>query len=111
MNYMLISSLRRLHEYYGNRFKVRCPSHTGDYQPLDVISRDLSARLIRMFTKDETGRRKIFGDQEKLQTDPHFRDYILFYEYFHGETGQGLGASHQTGWTALIANLIQMQAE
>jgi hypothetical protein len=111
MNYMLICSLRRFHEYYGPRYKIRCPSRTGSYKSLGEVSKELSGRLIRLFVRDENGKRKIFGDQEKLQTDPHFRDYIQFYEYFHGETGQGLGASHQTGWTALIANLIHMQAE
>ena len=111
VNFMLIRSLKRFHQFYGERFKVRCPSVTGDYKSLDEVAGDLSNRLIRLFVKDEQGRRKIFGDQEKLQTDPHFKDYLLFYEYFHGETGAGLGASHQTGWTALIANLIQMKAE
>ena len=111
MNYMLITSLRRFHDYYGPRYKVRCPSRTGNYKSLGDVSRELSKRLIRLFVKDDAGNRKIFGDNQKLQTDPHFKDYILFYEYFHGETGQGLGASHQTGWTALIANLIHMQSD
>jgi hypothetical protein len=111
LNYMLIRSLGRFHEYYGDRMKVRHPSYTGDFQNLGQVANDLSDRLIRLFVKDEQGHRKIYGPHPKLQDDPHFKDLILFHEYFHGETGQGLGASHQTGWTALIANLIQMRAE
>ena len=111
MNYMLVVSLRRFHEYYGPTFKVRCPGGDSVYKSLGEVSKELSGRLIRLFVRDADGRRQIYGDREKLQTDPHFKDYIQFFEYFHGETGEGLGASHQTGWTALIANLIDMQAE
>jgi hypothetical protein len=108
---MIVRSLKRFHEYYGSTLKVRLPSGTGPYRNLDEVSKDISGRLINLFVRGADGRRKVFGDREKLQTDPHFKDYIPFFEYFHGETGEGLGASHQTGWTALIANLIQMQAE
>src|SRR6202012_1637538 len=111
MNYMVIVSLRRFHEYYGPAFKVRCPGGDSMYKSLGDVSKELSGRLIRLFVRDADGRRQIYGNREKLQTDPHFKDYIQFFEYFHGETGEGLGASHQTGWTALIANLIDMQAE
>ncbi|HTJ10783.1 MAG TPA: hypothetical protein VL547_02100 [Dinghuibacter sp.] len=108
VNFMLIRSLQRFHDFYGDRFKVPYPTGATDYRNLGDIAHDLGARLIALFTRDAQGRRPVFGAREKFQTDPHFRDHILFYEYFHGETGEGLGAAHQTGWTALVANLIQM---
>ena len=95
--------------YYGDDFKVECPTGSGNYITLLEVARELTRRLGRIFLRDDQGRRAVFGDYKKLQTDPHFRDYPLFYEYFHGDTGRGVGASHQTGWTGLIATLIQHQ--
>jgi hypothetical protein len=111
VNYMLVRSLQRFHDFYGDRLKVPYPHGSGEYHTLGEVAGDLGERLIGLFTRDKEGRRKAFGAREKFQTDPHFKDYILFYEYFHAETGEGLGAAHQTGWTALVANLIQMQQE
>jgi hypothetical protein len=106
-NYLIILSLRRFHHYYSDDFKVEFPTRSGQYLSLLEISNHLSERLIALFTKDKDGRRQVAGDNDKLQTDPHFKDYILFHEYFHGDSGKGLGAGHQAGWTALVANLIQ----
>lgn len=107
LNYLLIESLQKLHYYYGDDWKVEHPA--GSAQMLDLwdVSADLSQRLIRLFLRDENGRRPVFGGCEKFQNDPNFKDYIPFHEYFHGDNGAGLGASHQTGWTALVAKLIQ----
>jgi hypothetical protein len=111
VNFMLVRSLQRFHDFYGENLKIQYPTGSGTYFTLDQVAKDLGARLINLLTRDDEGKRRVFGNREKWQTDPHFKDYILFYEHFNGETGEGLGASHQTGWTALIANLIQMQAE
>jgi hypothetical protein len=111
MNYMLVRSLKRFHDYYGDRLKVRVPTGTGPYANLKEVSDELSQRLMNIFLRDANGNRRVFGSNARLQADPHFRDYIPFYEYFHGETGEGLGAGHQTGWTALVANLIHLQAK
>ncbi len=107
VNFLIIESLQRFHHYYGDDFKVECPTGSGKYLTLDEIAEEISRRLVRIFTKDNKGRRPVFGDYEKFQTDPHFNEHILFHEYFHGDTGRGLGASHQTGWTGLIAKLLQ----
>jgi hypothetical protein len=106
VNFLIIESLQRFHHYYGDDFKVEYPTGSGKYSTLNEISMELSKRLSRLFLRDEQGRRPVFGDNEKLQTDPHFKDYILFYEYFHGDNGRGVGASHQTGWTGLISKLL-----
>jgi hypothetical protein len=106
-NYLLIESLQRFHHYYGDDFKIEYPTHSGKLFTLDEISMELSKRLARIFLRDERGLRAVFGASEKLQTDPHFKDYILFHEYFHGDNGRGLGASHQTGWSGLVAKLLQ----
>ena len=111
VNYLLIESLQRLHHYYGDDFTVECPTGSGKFLTLTQIADELSNRLIKIFTRDHEGRRAVFGGQELFQNDPHWRDHILFYEYFHGDNGAGLGASHQTGWTGLIAKLIQQQGE
>jgi len=105
-NFLIIESLQRFHYYYGDDFKVECPTHSGQYLTLDEIANHLTERLTRLFHRDENGRRPIYGDSALLQNDPHFRDYLLFYEYFHGDNGRGLGAPHQTGWTGLIAKLL-----
>jgi Mannosylglycerate hydrolase MGH1-like glycoside hydrolase domain len=109
VNYLLIDSLRRFHNYYGNEFRVEHPTGSGRLLTLQEIAGELSQRLVRIFARDDGGRRPVFGGYEHLQNDPHFRDHILFHEYFHGDNGQGVGASHQTGWTGLVANLIYNQ--
>ena len=106
VNFLIIQSLRRFHRYYSSDFKVEYPTHSNDYLSLNEIADRLADRLKNLFRKDESGRRVIFGNNDKLNNDPHFRDYVLFYEYFHGDDGHGLGASHQTGWTALITALL-----
>jgi hypothetical protein len=105
-NYLIIESLRQFHLYYGDDFKIECPTGSGQYLTLGQIADELSQRLTRIFLRDQDGRRAVFGGQELFQSDPYWRDYILFHEYFHGDNGAGLGASHQTGWSALVANLI-----
>jgi hypothetical protein len=106
VNYLLIESLQKFHHYYGEDFKVEHPTGTGLMRTLEEIADDLSTRLTRLFLRDDQGRRPIHGDHDRLQTDPHFRDHLLFHEFFHGDTGLGLGANHQTGWTALVAKLL-----
>jgi len=107
VNYQLIESLQRFHHYYGDEFKVEHPVGSGQMLTLREIADNLSQRLINLFKRDARGRRPVFGENEKLQSDPQFRDYILFNEYFHGDNGRGVGASHQTGWTGIVAKLIQ----
>ena len=107
VNFLLYNSLMRLGAYYGDTFKVECPTGSGKLMNLFQVGKVLGERLITAFTKDKNGRRAVFGDQEKFQTDPHWRDNVLFFEYFHGDTGAGVGASHQTGWTGCIARIIQ----
>ena len=107
VNFLVIESLYRFHRYYSNDFKVEHPTGSGKYWTLREIADDLSQRMINIFRKDKNGRRPVFGDNDKLQTDEHFRDYLYFYEYFHGDNGRGVGATHQTGWTGLVAKLIQ----
>jgi hypothetical protein len=106
VNYLLIESIRKFHKYYGDDFRVECPTGSGNFLSLQEVARELGHRLCNMFLKDATGRRPVFGDNAKMQNDPHFRDHVLFYEYFHGDTGRGVGASHQTGWTGLVAKLL-----
>jgi hypothetical protein len=106
MNFLLIESLKRFHDYYGDDFRIEYPSHSGNLYSLKQISEKLTERVISLFTRNADGNRPVYSDLPLLQNDPHFRDYILFFEYFHGETGKGLGASHQTGWTGLIARLL-----
>jgi hypothetical protein len=106
INYLFIESLNKFHKFYGDDFRVECPVGSGQMLSLKEIADELRNRLINIFRRDEKGRRPVFGAYEKMQTDPHFRDYILFHEYFDGDNGRGLGASHQTGWSALVANMI-----
>jgi hypothetical protein len=106
VNFLLIESLRRFHRYYDDDFKVECPVGSGQYLNLDQVADELSRRLARLFLKDADGRRPVFGDSPRHATDPAFRDNVLFHEYFHGDTGRGIGASHQTGWTGLVALLL-----
>jgi hypothetical protein len=107
INYLLIESLQKFHHYYGDDFRVECPTGSSQTMTLGAIADELSHRLTRIFLPDETGHRPVHGDHALLQSDPLWRDYPLFYEYFHGDTGAGVGASHQTGWTALIAKLLE----
>jgi hypothetical protein len=106
VNYLLVESLQKFHYYYGDDFKVEFPVGSGAKVTLAEVSVELRRRLVALFLRGADGRRPCFGTSEKLQTDPHFRDHLLFHEYFHGDTGAGLGASHQTGWTALAAKLL-----
>jgi len=106
MNFLIIESLQKFHHYYGDDFKIECPTGSGRFLTIDQVAAELTRRLSRLFLRNEDGNRPLYGSCERLQRDPHFRDYVLFYEYFHGETGTGLGASHQTGWTGLVAKLL-----
>jgi hypothetical protein len=106
VNYLIIESLQKFHHYYGDDFKVECPTGSGQFMTIEEVAHELTRRLSRLFLRDSKGRRAVFGDDEKLQRDPHFRNYLLFHEYFHGDSGRGVGASHQTGWTGLIAKLL-----
>src|SRR5579863_7212936 len=111
INFLIVEALQKFHYHAGDDFKVECPTGSGKMLTLWEVSMELSHRLIRLFARDSAGRRPIYGDSEIFQTDPQWRDNILFFEYFHGDTGAGLGASHQTGWTGLVAKLIQQHAE
>ena len=108
VNAMLIRALLNFYEYYGESFKVECPTGSGRMMNLFEVAKDISDRLAGIFLRDAQGRRPVYGGAEKFQSDPHWRDHILFYEYFHGDNGAGLGASHQTGWTGLVAKIIQL---
>jgi hypothetical protein len=108
VNALIIRALLNFYLYYGDNFKIECPTGSGKMMNLFEVSKEIADRLCRVFTRDEQGRRPVYGGTEKFQTDPHWRDHILFFEYFHGDNGAGLGASHQTGWTGLVAKLIQL---
>jgi hypothetical protein len=109
VNFLMIESLQKYFHYCGDSFKVELPRGSENWFTLNEVATDLSRRLMRIFLRDEAngGRRPVFGNVDLFQTDPHWRDNVLFYEYFHGDNGAGIGASHQTGWTALVAKLIQ----
>jgi hypothetical protein len=109
VNYLLIESLQKFHHYLGEDFRVECPTGSGRMMNLREVAAELSRRLSRIFLRDADGRRPVHGNSHKFQNDPHWRDLPLFYEYFHGDNGRGLGASHQTGWTGLVATLLQQQ--
>jgi hypothetical protein len=108
VNVMIIRALLSFHLYYGDNFKIECPTGSGKMMNLFEVSKELADRLTRTFLRNEQGRRPVYGWTEKFQSDPHWRDLILFYEYFHGDNGAGLGASHQTGWTGCVAKIIQL---
>jgi hypothetical protein len=110
VNALIIRSLQQFYLYYGDTFQIECPTGSGKLMNLFEVSKEISDRLGRIFLRDDRGRRPVNGHTEKFQTDPHWRDNILFYEYFHGDNGAGLGANHQTGWTGVVAKLIQMYA-
>lgn len=107
VNFLLIESLQKFHSYLGDEFKVECPTGSGQMLTLQEVASELSQRLTQTFLKNSSGQRPVYGGTIKFQTDPHWRDLLLFYEYFHGDNGAGIGASHQTGWTGLVAQLIQ----
>ncbi len=108
VNALLIRALLQYYLYYGDDFKVECPTGSGNMMNLFEVAREIAHRLAQIFLRDASGRRPVYGGTQKFQTDPHWKDYILFYEYFHGDNGAGLGASHQTGWTGLVAKLIEI---
>jgi hypothetical protein len=108
MNALLIRALLQFHLYYGDNFKIECPTGSGNLMNLFEVAQEISDRLTRIFLRDKSGRRPVYGGTEKFQTDSQWKDYILFSEYFHGDNGAGLGASHQTGWTGLVAKLIEL---
>jgi Glycosyl hydrolase family 63 C-terminal domain len=111
VNYLLIESLQKFHYFLGDEYKVECPVRSGQLLPLNEVASEISRRLTHIFLRDNTGRRPVYGSTRKFQDDPFWRDAILFYEYFHGDNGAGVGASHQTGWTGLVAKLIQQSGE
>ena len=110
VNALLIRALLQFYLYYGDNFKIECPTGSGNAMNLFEVAREIANRLTRIFLRDKekSGRRPVYGGTEKFQTDPYWKDNILFYEYFHGDNGAGLGASHQTGWTGLVAKLIEL---
>ncbi|MGH9547685.1 MAG: MGH1-like glycoside hydrolase domain-containing protein [Terriglobales bacterium] len=110
-NYLLVESLQKFHHYLGEDFKVEFPTGSGKMMTLWEVAGELSRRMTNLFLRDEKGRRPVFGNLEKFQTDPHWRDLILFHEYFHGDSGAGIGASHQTGWTGVVTKLMQQSGE
>ena len=111
VNYLLIEALQKFHYYLGDGFKVECPTGSGQMMTLWDVATEISRRLARIFQRDADGRRPVHGGIEKFQSDPHWKDWVLFYEYFHGDNGAGIGASHQTGWTGLVAKLMQQSGE
>jgi hypothetical protein len=108
VNAILIRALLNYYLFYGDNFRVECPTGSGRMMNLFEVSKEIANRLTRIFLRDEKGRRPVYSGTEKFQTDPHWRDHILFYEYFHGDSGAGIGASHQTGWTGMVAKLIEL---
>jgi hypothetical protein len=106
VNYMIIEALQRYHYFYGDNLRVECPTGSGHWMNLDEVAVELSSRMVRLFLPDGHGRRPCHGPEERFANDPHWRDLVLFYEYFHGDNGRGCGASHQTGWSALVVRLL-----
>jgi hypothetical protein len=107
MNFLIIESLQKFHHYYGDDFKIECPTGSGNFLTIDQVAAELTRRLTRIFLKNSAGERQVHAQYPRLQKDEHFRDYVPFYEYFDGDTARGVGASHQTGWTGIIAKLLQ----
>jgi hypothetical protein len=106
LNYLLIEALERYHHFYGDELRVECPTGSGHMMTLQEVAHELYSRLARIFLRGPDGRRPCHGDDPRFARDPHWRDLILFHEYFHGDNGRGVGASHQTGWTALVARSL-----
>jgi hypothetical protein len=111
INYLIIEALQKFHHYLGDSYTVECPTGSGRMMTLAQVAQEISRRLSKIFLKDGRGRRPVFGGAERFQSDPNWSDLIPFHEYFHGDTGAGIGASHQTGWTALVAKLLQQSGE
>jgi hypothetical protein len=111
VNYLIIESLQKFHHYHGNDFTVECPTGSGRMLTLWQVAEELSRRLSQIFLRADDGRRPVYGATAKFQQDPHWRDLILFHEYFNGDDGSAAGASHQTGWTGLVAKLLQQSGE
>ena len=107
VNTLIIRALMHYFAYYGDNFKIECPTGSGRLMNLFEVAQEITNRLARIFLRDKTGRRPVFGGAEKFQRDPDWRDHLLFYEYFHGDNGAGIGASHQTGWTGVVAGLVE----
>jgi len=110
VNALILRGLLNLYQFYGDDFKVECPTGSGNYMTLFEVAKEIASRLSNIFLRDDSGRRPVYGGTKKFQEDPYWRDYILFYEYFHGDNGAGLGASHQTGWTGTIARMLDLFA-
>ena len=108
VNALLIRALLSFYLYSGDNFQIECPTRSGKLMNLFEVAREIANRLISIFLRDASGRRPVYGGTQKFQTDPLWKDYLLFYEYFHGDNGAGLGASHQTGWTGIVAKLIEL---
>ena len=106
VNYLVIEALERYHHFYGDTMQVACPTGSGKMMNLKQVASELAVRLTRLFLPDESGRRPFHGDDRRYADDPNWRDLLLFHEYFHGDSGRGVGACHQTGWTALVVNLL-----
>jgi hypothetical protein len=111
VNFLLIESLQKFHHFLGDQFTVDCPTGTGQAKTLWQVGAEISRRLNRIFLRDASNHRPVYGGLRTFQDDPHWRDYLLFHEYFHGDNGAGLGASHQTGWTGLVAKLLEQSGE
>jgi hypothetical protein len=111
VNFLLVESLQKFHHYLGDSFKVEFPTGSGRTMTLWEVAVDISRRLTSIFVRDDNGQRPACGDVQKFQNDPHWRDLVPFHEYFHGDSGMGLGASHQTGWTGLVTKLMQQSSE
>ena len=110
VNALIIRALLQYYMYYGNDFTIECPTGSGHRMTLYQVAEEITRRLTSIFLQDKDGRRPVFGGTRKFQEDPHWRDYVLFYEYFHGDNGAGLGASHQTGWSGIIARMMHLFA-
>jgi len=106
VNFLIIESLQKFHHYYGDDFRIECPTGSGRFMSINDAANELANRLTRIFLADDNGQRPVYANHPRIQSDAHFRDHVLFYEYFHGDTGRGVGASHQTGWTGLVAKLL-----
>jgi hypothetical protein len=111
MNAVIIRALSQLYLHYGDGFTVECPTGSGHQMNLKEVALEIGHRLIKTFLREEDGRRPVYGGVEKFQKDPNWKDLILFFEYFHGDNGAGIGASHQTGWTGLVALICELEAE
>ena len=110
VNTLLLRGLLNLYQFYGDDFKVECPTGSGKYMTLFEVAKEIARRLSSIFLRDASGKRPVYGGTKKFQEDPHWKDYITFYEYFHGENGAGLGAGHQTGWTGVVARTLDLFA-